>query len=92
MLEEAVEVYRLDRDGLPATLDDLRHSTPLNPDATRRWAGPYLSHPVPVDPWGKAYRYHLLTPTTFKITSAGGDGLWLTVDDIDPTAKRLTTE
>jgi len=75
MLEEAVEVYRLDRDGLPATLDNLRHSTPLNPDAPRRWAGPYLSHAVPVDPWGKAYRYHLLTPSTFKITSAGGDGL-----------------
>jgi general secretion pathway protein G len=86
MLESAVEHYRLNVGTLPGTLDDLR-CPPVDPDTRLRWAGPYLTQPAPFDPWGKAYRYQLLTPTNFKITSAGGDGLWLTADDIDPAAE-----
>lgn len=88
MLEDAVEIYRLEVCAQPSTLDDLR-CPPVNREVRPRWAGPYISCPIPKDPWGQAYRYQRLSKATFKITSAGGDGRWLTEDDIDPAAERI---
>ena len=47
LLETALDIYRLDVGKYPATLEGLR----VNP-GVKRWDGPYLSKPVPLDPWG----------------------------------------
>jgi general secretion pathway protein G len=56
-LESAIKLFRLDNGRYPSTeegLDSLR-TAPSGLEST--WKGPYLDHPVPLDPWKNPYVY-----------------------------------
>jgi general secretion pathway protein G len=56
-LAAALEAYRLDMDAYPSEADGLA-ALVQRPPAADRWTGPYLRKPVlPMDPWGRPYRY-----------------------------------
>ncbi len=90
MFETPLEAYRLDIGKLPTTqqgLESLREapSDLTNPD---KWQGPYLSKPIPNDPWDNAYQYE--SPGKHEadmpdIWSWGPDGIDGTDDDISNT-------
>ena len=70
-LETALELYRTNCGDYPATLDALVTNSGAN-----GWAGPYINHGLPVDPWTHSYIYicpgqH--NPNSFDL-STGGDG------------------
>lgn len=82
VLEGRVEEYQLDVRSYPPDLQALVDAPPdlTNPN---RWQGPYLKKGVPLDPWDQEYRYELdATTGTFKIWSAGPDGVDNNDDDI----------
>lgn len=54
--------------GLPRELDELRRMRP--------------QFYVPFDAWGKPVKYELVSDSSFKLTSAGPDGVLGTADDI----------
>lgn len=56
--EEALAHYRLDMGRFPSTEEglDALHRAPASA-TPGRWNGPYLSKPVPQDPWGRPYQY-----------------------------------
>ena len=68
-LNEAIHLYRLDTGTYPEALRDLR-SRPLE---VRRWAGPYVSAPIPQDPWGSDYVY-VSGGGLYELISYGRDG------------------
>jgi general secretion pathway protein G len=57
VLSKAVDQLRLDIGRYPSTQEGLALLTSPPSDGTAGWNGPYLSKPVPQDPWGKPYRY-----------------------------------
>jgi general secretion pathway protein G len=79
-----LEAFMFDMGRYPTTaegLDALIH----NPTGSDSWAGPYLpqKRPVPVDPWGKPYRYRCPGEYgDFDIFSAGPDGIEGNDDDV----------
>lgn len=52
-------------------------------------AGPILTQPPPLDPWGNAFRYERLRTSDgdFRIWSCGPDGVGGTEDDIEESHK-----
>jgi general secretion pathway protein G len=74
-LEKALDQYRLDTGRYPATELGLA-ALVTRPANEPRWSGPYLRKDVPLDPWGKAYRYR--SPgeqgRDFDLVSYGKDG------------------
>jgi len=84
MLGLAIAQYHLDIGSPPTTaqgLEALRSPQPEQgvPGGTAaRWRGPYLSRPVPKDPWGRDYVYTypgIANPATYDLYSLGRDGL-----------------
>src|SRR5690606_4775530 len=71
MLATALNTYRLDVGGYPATLNELRQST------NTKWDGPYLPKDVPVDPWDNPYVYSVpgKDGEPFSLQSYGRDGV-----------------
>ena len=72
--EKALETYRLDIGHYPSSSNGLEalRSAPVGED---RWQGPYLKKAVPLDPWGKKYRY--IAPGNhgeYDLASDGRDG------------------
>ncbi|MFC0397538.1 type II secretion system major pseudopilin GspG [Paraburkholderia rhizosphaerae] len=57
VLNKAVDQLRLDIGRYPTTQEGLPLLMSPPTDGTPGWNGPYLSKPVPLDPWGKPYRY-----------------------------------
>lgn len=54
---DALDLYRLDNQGLPTTAEGLKSLVEKPANATG-WNGPYLSqNKIPQDPWGKDYQY-----------------------------------
>jgi general secretion pathway protein G len=77
-----IEAFAFDVARYPTTAEGL-NALVLNPTGTDAWAGPYLSHDVPADPWTKPYQY--LSPGQhgdYDISSLGPDGTAGTVDDV----------
>lgn len=75
----ALEQYRLDNHGYPATEQGLSalRTMPLTGEPPRNWRGPYLRRVVPDDPWGRPYIYVApgrANPETYDLYSAGRDG------------------
>jgi general secretion pathway protein G len=77
-LSLALEAYFFDCGQYPS---DIQGLTALweKPDAGQTpsgWNGPYLSKPVPRDPWGNGYEYRVpgYNDMPFSIRSFGGDG------------------
>lgn len=80
----ALTQYRIDNDGFPTSeqgLEALRTPTALpGADGTvpSRWKGPYLTHTVPADPWGRPYVYSspgTANPQSYDLFTLGRDGL-----------------
>ncbi|MFZ6640821.1 type II secretion system major pseudopilin GspG [Undibacterium sp. TC4M20W] len=72
--EKALDTYRIDVGRFPTTEEGLAGLLE-NPSANTKWNGPYLKKSIPVDPWGRPYRY--LSPAKdkdFEIISYGKDG------------------
>jgi len=74
----ALDSYRMDNDYYPSTAQGLAalQSPPAGEPAPRRWRGPYLRKEVPLDPWGKPYRYlspGVATPSGYDLFSFGRD-------------------
>lgn len=54
---DALDLYRLDNQGLPTTAEGLK-ALVEKPASATGWNGPYLSQSrIPQDPWGKDYQY-----------------------------------
>jgi len=70
LFETALDTYRLDSGKYPPTLKALR----VNPGDMKRWDGPYLPKPVPLDPWGNPYIYKLGEKGEYELISLGADG------------------
>ncbi|NLX54711.1 MAG: type II secretion system major pseudopilin GspG [Planctomycetaceae bacterium] len=82
--EQAIDIYQLDIGSYPTTqqgLQALRVAPADLPDPSK-WTTPYLKKDIPPDPWGNPYYYELMSPTQYKISSAGPDGATNTADDI----------
>ncbi|MFH1351309.1 MAG: type II secretion system major pseudopilin GspG, partial [Pseudomonadota bacterium] len=70
LFETALDTYRLDTSKYPKTLQALR----VDPGDVKRWDGPYLPKPVPMDPWGNPYIYKLGEKGEYELISLGSDG------------------
>jgi general secretion pathway protein G len=57
VLSKAVDQLRLDIGRYPTAQEGLTLLMSPPGDGTPGWNGPYLSKPVPADPWGAPYRY-----------------------------------
>lgn len=90
MLEGAVQLYALDVGTCPTTAQGLvaLREAPSDLKNVAKWAGPYLSKELPLDPWEQPYQYEQITSEEFKIWSNGPDGQSGSEDDIDPTRDR----
>jgi len=74
LLSSALDTYRLDVGHFPTTAQGLA-ALRKAPSGVRHWDGPYLSKPVPKDPWG--YPYHYKVPGTdnpYALYTLGRDG------------------
>ncbi len=78
MLKATLQTYRLDVGRYPTSEQGLSalNVKPGSGSASRLWQGPYLDEDVPVDPWGKPYRYELMPSKNqkFSLYSYGADG------------------
>jgi type II secretion system protein G len=82
--EGQIDIYQLDVGSYPTTqqgLAALRVAPPDLPDPTK-WLGPYARKDIPPDPWSNQYYYEQLSPTQYRVYSAGPDGTTNTADDI----------
>lgn len=73
-LNKALQQYRLDIGRFPSTEQGLA-ALVQPPQSEPKWQGPYLAKAVPLDPWGRAYRYR--SPGEhgeFDLSSLGKDG------------------
>ena len=78
----AFEEYHIEIGSYPTTQQGIGALSEAPTDAnTSRWVGPYLSKPLPPDPWGRPYQYQS-DGDTFHIWSWGIDGQDGTEDDI----------
>ncbi len=81
-LQQAVRTYYIHVKQFPTDLNDLMEQ-PANLAVPTRWKGPYLdTNKLPVDPWGRPYKYQLQGKQVV-ISSAGADGVEGTDDDVD---------
>lgn len=55
-LGKALNEYRIDTGNYPTTEQGLA-ALDAAPASEAKWRGPYLSHPVPMDPWSHPYQY-----------------------------------
>ncbi|QNN71588.1 type II secretion system major pseudopilin GspG [Thermomonas carbonis] len=78
MLRGALQTMRLDISRWPTEQEGLALLTtkPVNLDAVKGWAGPYLDEAVPQDPWGQAYQFspQASDANPFVLYSYGADG------------------
>jgi len=75
LLSSSLDTYRLDVGHYPTTKQGLQ-ALRQDPKGVKNWDGPYLSKPVPVDPWGNAYHY--IRPgksNPYALYSLGRDGV-----------------
>lgn len=75
-LNRALDAYRLDVGRYPSSSEGLAALMRRPPGVGAAWNGPYLSKPVPPDPWGRPYAYR--NPGSagreIDILSLGSDG------------------
>ncbi len=85
LIDQAVEVYKLNSTQLPGGLIDLVHC-PADPKMARNWAGPYLKQSSALtDPWEDPYQYDAQGTRnvgSYDIWSYGPDTQDGTADDI----------
>lgn len=82
--ETPIGTYYLDTNQYPPSLEALRVA-PSNLSNPAKWAGPYMSKDIPLDPWGNPYQYVVPgahRPEAYDIWSLGPDGVDGSEDDI----------
>ena len=55
-LSAGLDLFELDNGRFPTTAEGLE-ALRTAPSGVRRWKGPYLKRPIPMDPWGRPYIY-----------------------------------
>jgi general secretion pathway protein G len=74
----SLEAYFLDCGAYPSAAEGLAAlwEEPASGGTADLWNGPYLTKPVPKDPWGNDYEYSVpgYNNTRYGIRSFGGDG------------------
>lgn len=82
-LEQAVNMYHLDLNNYPASLEALVQAPGDLPNPAK-WGGPYLEKGLPVDPWDQPFNYSFPGQRSpkFDIWSSGPDGVSGSEDDI----------
>lgn len=75
-LDQAIGTYRLDTGHVPTTEQGL-NALVERPGDEPKWAGPYLSKALPLDPWGRSYVYRQPGETghDYELLSYGKDGM-----------------
>jgi general secretion pathway protein G len=73
----SLDAYFLDCGEYPSETEGLPALWESPASAGNLWNGPYLSKPVPKDPWGNDYEYRNPGPgnTRYGVRSFGGDGM-----------------
>ena len=73
--DKALSTYRLDSGHLPSSEQGLK-ALVERPADEPRWAGPYLSKQLPLDPWGHAFVYRAPGDEghDYELLSLGRDG------------------
>jgi general secretion pathway protein G len=70
----ALDLFYLDMGRYPSEQEGLQAL--IEPRGIARWSGPYLQQQaLPLDPWGRAYAYHVPSDGRFAIVSFGADGV-----------------
>jgi general secretion pathway protein G len=82
-----LEMYQITVGIYPTTAQGLAalRTRPADLANPAKWDGPYLSSPIPLDPWGNPYRYSypgLRNPDKYDVWSVGPDGINGTEDDV----------
>jgi general secretion pathway protein G len=73
-IEKALEVYKLDVGRFPTSEEGLE-ALVNRPGSAANWTGPYIKGGIPMDPWGKPYKYSASGGSNaIEIMSFGGDG------------------
>lgn len=75
----ALDLYAADNGRYPTTEQGLAalREAPVAAPLPRAWNGPYLKKELPVDPWGRPYRYQspgAHDEATYDLASFGADG------------------
>jgi len=83
-LSAALDLFEVDNGRFPTTGEGME-ALRTAPSGVRRWNGPYLKRPVPMDPWGRPYIYR--SPgqhnrEDYDLFSYGPDGVEGNEDDI----------
>lgn len=74
LFNTSLDAFRLDTGRYPSTSEGLE-SLRNNPGSASNWDGPYISKPIPKDPWGKDYLYTCPGSNgEFDLVSYGLDG------------------
>jgi general secretion pathway protein G len=75
----ALQAYYLDCGSFPTSAQGLQvlYTKPSEEPVSSAWRGPYISKPVPKDPWNNEYAYMVPGPDSlpFGISSWGLDGI-----------------
>ena len=88
LFRTALKIYEMDMNGYPTTSQGLQAliEMPAGLANESRYRGPYMSEDarvLPLDPWDGAYQYELnADANSYKISSAGVDGVQGTEDDL----------
>jgi general secretion pathway protein G len=73
--QKALDIFRLDIGRYPNSEEGLAALMVAPATGGDKWNGPYLSKPVPADPWGKPYSYRSPGASgDYEIVSTGKDG------------------
>ena len=75
-LATAIRTFRLNCDRYPTNVEGLQ-ALEVQPPNCKGWRGPYVSIPIPRDPWHHAYDYQYPAPDNdqaFQLISYGADG------------------
>jgi len=77
----AIEAFAFDMGRFPSSAEGL-NALVMNP-GTDAWAGPYITHEVPLDPWQRQYQYQCPGQHgDYDIYSVGPDGTAGNADDV----------
>ncbi|MHB0958685.1 MAG: type II secretion system protein GspG [Pirellulaceae bacterium] len=81
---QQIDAFQLDVGSYPTTQQGLAALRVAPPEFTDevKWEGPYAPNSIPPDPWGNPYLYELLSPSEYRVFSAGPDGKPNTADDV----------
>jgi general secretion pathway protein G len=79
-IDKGLQAFRIDTGRYPSTEEGLAALTTA-PANESRWRGPYLQGNLPLDPWGKPYRYASPGPAgrDYDLSSAGRDNTPVTL-------------